>query len=83
MDANHLADHYLIDTANLRRHTVVEDEGGMMLEPDQHTQIPYDEPTPMTVFFASAQDMESVDVYIFDFPPILDVPVTTAQEEGE
>lgn len=72
---------YLVDTANLRRHTVVEDDSGNSLEPHPwDTSLPYDEPTTLTAFFASAEDMETVDVYLYDLPPILDVPVTTEED---
>ncbi|RNL87010.1 hypothetical protein EFW17_02515 [Halostreptopolyspora alba] len=73
---------HLLDTDNLRRHTVVEDESGTPLESDPwDTALPYDEPTTLTAFFASAEDMETVDVYLYEFPPIMDVPVNT--EGGE
>ncbi|MBB4931463.1 hypothetical protein F4561_002283 [Lipingzhangella halophila] len=75
---------YLVDTANLRRHTVVEDDSGNSLEPNPwDTGLTYDEPTTLTAFFASAEDMEKVDVYLYDLPPILDVPVTTSTGEDD
>jgi predicted small lipoprotein YifL len=67
---------YLVDTANLRRHIVVRDDGNTALEPDPwDTELEPDQPATLTALFASAEDMEAVDVYLYKFPPIMDVPV--------
>lgn len=69
---------YLVDTKNMRRHTVVADEDGTELAPDVvDTSTPYDEPTTLSYTFAApTENVKVMDVYIGDFPPILDVPVT-------
>jgi hypothetical protein len=79
--AGHGENMYLVDTHNLRRHTVVEDDGGRSLEPHPwETDLEPDAPSTLTAYFASTEDMETVDVYLYTFPPIMDVPV--AKEEA-
>lgn len=82
LDADWGGNLYLVDTENLRRHTVVEPESGDPLEPHPwDTELSPGEPAPLTAFFASAKDMAAVDVYLYDFPPIMDVPVTKDEDE--
>ncbi|PSL00185.1 hypothetical protein CLV63_102312 [Murinocardiopsis flavida] len=72
-------DIYLVDTKNMRRHTIVTDESGVELAPNRvDTGAPYDKPTTLTYTFAAPEkNVRAMDVYIADFPPILDVPVTS------
>ncbi|CAM3937812.1 hypothetical protein GCM10009799_15160 [Nocardiopsis rhodophaea] len=70
---------YLVDTQNLRRHSIVRADG--RLAPDiVKTHLSYDEPTQLSAIFAApAEDTDAMDVYFYQFPPIMNVPVTRAE----
>lgn len=67
----------LIDTVNLRRHTVVKDSSGKKLKPDDvFTTILLDQPGMLTYTFAAPPaDVTKMDVHIANWPPFHDIPV--------
>ncbi|MBB6172108.1 hypothetical protein HNR23_002168 [Nocardiopsis mwathae] len=75
---------YLVDTRNLRRHSIVRDGGNDRLAPDiVKTSLSYDAPTRLSIIFAAPEeDTEAMDVYFYEFPPIMNVPVTRSEGDS-
>ncbi|MDA2807522.1 hypothetical protein [Nocardiopsis suaedae] len=80
LDAPVLGSHVsLVDMENLLRYHVVQDEAGIYLQPSASTELTYDEPNVMTVFFAAPrEDASAFDIYFYGFDPIMDVPLQEA-----
>lgn len=68
----------LIDTVNLRRYTVVRDDGGQALGPDQILfSLKNEQPNALTYMFAAPPpDVRAVDVLIGRWPAFRNVPIT-------
>ncbi|WP_106246067.1 hypothetical protein [Allonocardiopsis opalescens] len=69
----------LVDSVNLRRHSVVADGDQEELAPYRvDTEIPVGAAAPLGyVFAAPPEDVTAMDVYISTFPPFRDVPVSS------
>ncbi|ASU83660.1 hypothetical protein CDO52_13435 [Nocardiopsis gilva YIM 90087] len=83
-DVGHGESAHLIDMANLRRHSIVKDGNGDYLEPHPwDTDLTYGEPKQLSVIFAAPpENTEAMDVYLYDFPPIMNVPVTRSEGDA-
>ncbi|MFC3996448.1 hypothetical protein ACFOVU_11005 [Nocardiopsis sediminis] len=68
---------YLVDNANLTRHNVVYDSGTTLQGPNVvDTRLTPGEPRDLSYTFAAPpEDVETMDLYIGELPPITDVPV--------
>lgn len=67
----------LVDASALKRYTVVADSDDSLLAPDPVNTDLYDgQPKDLSYTFAAPpKDVESLDLYVNEFPPVTDVPV--------
>ncbi|MFC4563490.1 hypothetical protein ACFO4E_16615 [Nocardiopsis mangrovi] len=68
---------HLVDNANLTRHNVVLDSDNTAQAPDVvDTSLTVGEPRELSYTFAAPpEDVEAMDLYISELPPVTDVPV--------